>query len=72
MDRRAHAAVTWLLSSTEPAIRLLARRDVLGEPAVADADAGLVLTGPKVTAQLSGQRSDGGFGAHPYRKWTGA
>jgi hypothetical protein len=72
MDPRAHAAVTWLLSSTEPAIRLLARRDVLGEPAVADAAAGLVLTGPKVTALLSGQRSDGGFGVHPYRKWTGA
>jgi hypothetical protein len=70
MDPRAHAAVTWLLSSTEPAIRLLARRDVAGEPAAADA--GVVLTGPKVTALLSGQRADGGFGVHPYRKWTGA
>ena len=31
-----------------------------------------VLAGPKVTALLSGQRGDGGFGVHPYRKWTGA
>ena len=26
----------------------------------------------KVTALLSGQQPDGGFGVHPYRKWTGA
>jgi hypothetical protein len=25
-----------------------------------------------VTALLSGQRPGGGFGVHPYRKWTGA
>jgi hypothetical protein len=72
MDPRTDAAVTWLLSSAEPAVRLLARRDVLGEPADASADAGQVLAGAKVTALLSGQRGDGGFGVHPYRKWTGA
>jgi hypothetical protein len=70
MDQRTQAAVTWLLHSSEPAIRLLARRDVLGEQA--DDDAGQVLAGAKVTALLSGQRGDGGFGANPYRKWTGA
>jgi len=70
MDRQTDAAVTWLLDSSEPAIRLLTRRDVLGEPA--DDGAGQVLAGAKVTALLSGQRSDGGFGVHPYRKWTGA
>jgi len=31
-----------------------------------------VLSGPVVSALLTGQRSDGGFGVHPYRKWTGA
>ncbi len=70
MDRPAHNAVTWLLNSDEPAIGVLARRDVLGEPA--EADAGLMLAGPRVTALLSGQRPGGGFGVHPYRKWTGA
>jgi hypothetical protein len=28
--------------------------------------------GPKVRVLLSGQRGDGGFGVHPYHKWTGA
>ena len=70
MDLPTHTAVTWLLNSGEPTIRLMTRRDVLGEQA--DDDAGRVLAGAKVTALLSGQRGDGGFGVHPYRKWTGA
>ncbi len=70
MDTRTHAAVAWLLNSGEPAIRLMARRDLPGEDA--GDDAGQVLAGAKVTALPSGQRSDGGFGVHPYRKWTGA
>lgn len=70
MDPRIDAAVGWLLNSSEPAIRMMTRRDVLGERA--DGDAGQVLAGAKVSALLSGQREDGGFGVHPYRKWTGA
>ena len=70
MDPRTRAAVAWLLGSGEPAIRLMTRRDLLGEQA--DDDAGQVLAGAKVTALLSGQQPDGGFGVHPYRKWTGA
>ena len=70
MDPRTHAAITWLLNSGEPAIRLMTRRDLLGEQA--DEDAGQVPAGAKVTALLSGQQPDGGFGVHPYRKWTGA
>ncbi len=69
MDPRTHAAVTWLLNCDESAIRLMTRRDVLGEQA--GEDAGQVLAA-KVTALLSGQQPDGGFGVHPYRKWTGA
>ena len=65
-----HSAITWLLNCGEPAIRLMTRRDVLGEQA--GEDAGQVLAGAKVTALLSGQQPGGGFGAHPYRKWTGA
>jgi hypothetical protein len=69
-DPRTRAAVAWLLGSGEPAIRLMTRRDPLGEQA--GEDAGRVLAGARVTALLSGQQSDGGFGVRPYRKWTGA
>jgi hypothetical protein len=48
----------------------MARRDLLDE---ADPpDLRLVLEGPIVRALLAGQQADGGFGVHPYRKWTGA
>ena len=67
MDARDASAVEWLLGSEEPAVRMLTRRDVLGEPA----DEG-VLEGAWVRALLSGQEADGGFGVHWYRKWTGA
>jgi len=63
-------AVAWLLESAEPAIRRLARRDLLGEPGPEDDRA--VLGGPKVAALLAGQQPDGGFGGHSYRKWGGA
>ena len=59
-------AVAWLLESSEPAIRRLARRDLLGEPGPEDDRA--VLGGPKVAALLAGQQPDGGFGGHSYRK----
>jgi hypothetical protein len=64
------AAVNWLLESDEPAIQMMTRRDLLGDSPGADADA--VLAGPKVTALLSGQQPDGGFGVGFYDKWTGA
>jgi hypothetical protein len=63
------AAVGRLLASPEPAVAYLTRRDVLGERPSLDADA--ILAGPKVRALLSGQQPDGGFGVHPYSKWTG-
>jgi hypothetical protein len=59
MDDKTSAAVGWLLASAEPAVRLLARRDLLGEETVS---AGEVLKGPMVRALLSGQDRDGGFG----------
>ncbi|HXZ73542.1 MAG TPA: hypothetical protein VEH31_22075 [Streptosporangiaceae bacterium] len=70
MDPRTHAAVTWLLHCEDPVIRLMTRRDVPGEQA--GEDAGQVLADAKVTALPSGEQPDGGFGVHPYRKWTGA
>jgi len=63
-------AVEWLLASNEPAIAYLTRRDVLGEDVEADPDR--ILDGPIVRALLRGQQRDGGFGVHPYKKWTGA
>lgn len=70
MDERNGQAVSWLLRSGEPAIRLMTRRDVLGQQDPGDPDE--VLAGPMVMALLSGQQPDGGFGVNFYRKWTGA
>jgi hypothetical protein len=64
------SAVDWLLRSTEPAVRHLTRRDVLRADVEPDLEA--VLAGPKVRALLRGQGPNGGFGGHPYKKWTGA
>jgi hypothetical protein len=70
VGQRAQDAVEWLLRSDEPAIRHLARRDILGESV--DADATQIVQGAMVRALLSGQAPDGGFGPRPYRKWIGA
>lgn len=64
------SAIEWLLASREPSIRGMARRDLLGETAIDDLSR--VTEGPMVRRLLAGQRPDGGFGNHPYRKWTGA
>src|SRR5664279_5733780 len=69
MEDKTGDAVNWLLSSAEPAVRLLARRDLLGED---DVHTDEVLDGSMVRTLLSGQCRDGGFGVHPYRKWAGA
>ena len=58
------------MASEEPAVGAMAARDLSGRPDQrAEAE---VMDGPKVRGLLSGQRPDGGFGVHPYRKWTGA
>jgi hypothetical protein len=69
------AAIDWLMGSEEPSIRFLTLRDVLGRSprtrSVREAR-DRIPTGPRVRALLRGQRRDGGFGVHPYKKWTGA
>lgn len=70
MEDLNRAALDWLLVSEEPAIRFLARRDLIGEEGAADARR--ILEGPKVATLLAGQEPEGGFGMHPYRKWVGA
>lgn len=72
---REDPAVQWLLASPNPSVRFLTLRDVLDEPvdfpALAEAR-DRIPTGPVVEALLTGQQADGGFGVHPYKKWTGA
>ncbi len=78
-------AVAFLLQSDEPAIRFLVRRELLDDDGPLDAAA--ILSGPRVTALLTGQRSaefrsgngwrslpgaEFGFGVGAYRNWTGA
>jgi hypothetical protein len=70
MTDQTRSAIDWLLASDEPAIRGMARRDLLGERDPADLRR--VLKGPTVRALLGGQEPDGSFGVHPYRKWSGA
>lgn len=70
MDERTRNAVDWLLASDEPAIAMLARRDLLGEQVGVTADQ--LLAGPKLAALLAGQQADGSFGVPAYAKWTGA
>jgi hypothetical protein len=62
-------ATDWLLASDEPGIRMQARRDLLRETVEGTADE--ILAGPIVRRLLAGQKADGGFGGHPYHKWTG-
>jgi hypothetical protein len=69
MGERPGDAVEWLLVCDELAVRHLARRDLLGESR--DAERAQIVTGRAVSALLSGQEEDGGFGGNPYRKWTG-
>ena len=72
-DDPTATAVAWLLSSNEPAVRHLTRRDVLGDGggAAAAADAAQILEGPKVRALLAGQQPDGGFGVGPTASGAG-
>lgn len=58
----AEPAVRWLLQSPEPAVRHLTRRHLLND--AAPGDAGEILSGAFVSALLSAQASDGGFGQH--------
>src|SRR5829696_6136994 len=72
-DDPTAAALAWLLSCDEPAVRYLTRRELEeGDDAAAAADAAQVLEGPKARALLAGHQPDGSFGVHPYSKWTGA
>ncbi|HYC11059.1 MAG TPA: hypothetical protein VEC02_00145 [Nitrososphaerales archaeon] len=75
MNLRDGPTVQWLLRSTEPSVRYLTMTELLDgrtdSPEVKNTRK-LIPTGPRVRALFKGQRGDGGFGGHPYQKWTGA
>ncbi len=67
--------VEWILQSDDPSVRFFALTQVLGRPLDSpevEETRGQILTGPRVVLLLTGQHPDGGFGVHPYQKWTGA
>ena len=67
--------VGWLLRSKDPSVRYFTLTDVLGEPEQSGrvvAANRQIPNGPRLRALLSGQRANGGFGVHWYRKWKGA
>lgn len=67
------SGVAWLLKSGDPSVVYLTRKDLLGESGKGlDRIRSKITRGPRVRALLSGQRRDGGFGVHPYRKWIGS
>jgi hypothetical protein len=61
-------ALTWLTQDADPAVQVLARRDLLHEPVSAHG----ALASDVVRGLLAGQQRDGGFAVGPYTKWTGA
>lgn len=68
-------AIGWLLRSEEPAIRFSALTDIVGEDPTslrARMESDRITKGKIVRGLLAGQGSNGGFGVHPYKKWTGA
>ncbi len=74
MDRN-DPTVTWLLHSQDPSIRYFTLTNLLGEPEESQEVKKArtrIIKGPRLQALLAGQQPGGGFGVHPYRKWTGA
>ena len=65
----------WLLSTGDPSVRYFTLTELLEIPPdapEAQAAREQIPHGPRVQALLAGQSPDGGFGVHPYKKWTGA
>jgi hypothetical protein len=68
-------AVEWLLASSDPSVRYFALTELVGESPrrrIVRATRESIPTGPRVRALVRGQRRGGGFGVHPYAKWTGS
>ncbi len=69
------SSIEWLSQSEDPSVRyfvLTQLNDVSVDSKEALRAFKLISSGPRVKKLLTGQRTDGGFGVHPYQKWTGA
>jgi len=67
--------IDWLLEDCDPSIKYLTITDLLGESADSPGAKKVrskIARSSRVSALLSGQSPDGGFGCHPYTKWMGA
>ena len=72
---RKDLGVRWLLQSKDPSVRYFTLKDVLGKTersGEARAAQKRIPRGHRLRALLSGQRADGGYGVHWYKKWAGA
>ena len=75
MNGARNRAVQCLLQSSDPSVRYLAMSELLDKPRDShdvENTRKLIPGGSRVRALLAGQQDDGGFGVHPYQKWTGA
>jgi hypothetical protein len=67
--------VAWLLQSQDPSIRHFALTELasrLQDSPEVERIRKLIPKGSRFQTLLAGQKPDGGFGVHPYQKWTGA
>src|SRR5713101_1051383 len=73
--QRTDAAISRLLESGDPSVKYFTLKEVLKEsPNTTEVRYAKrqIPDGPIVKTLLKGQHPDGGFGVHPYQKWTGA
>ncbi len=67
--------VAWLLQSHDPSVRYLALTELVDnhpDSSEVEKTRRLIPRGSRVRTLLEDQKPDGGFGVHPYQKWTGA
>ncbi|TMI38363.1 hypothetical protein E6H26_00850, partial [Candidatus Bathyarchaeota archaeon] len=67
--------VAWLLQSHDPSVRYLALTELVDnhpDSSEVEKTRRLIPRGSHVRTLLEDQQPDGGFGVHPYQKWTGA
>jgi hypothetical protein len=72
---REEPGVQWLLKSKDPSVRYFVLTDLLGQTERSDEVRSAkrqIPRGDRMRALFRGQRPDGGFGVHWYKKWGGA